>query len=131
MPKLPTKEETEVRELLRSLNFHCSNIDPKIMKGFKDIESPIIWMPIGIYSLTEQVLKKMVLQGLEPVGPFEFISAVSRLKKIHPVKVCLFQIDNLRGALIAVEEIQRTISAIFAGDGWGSNCEFAVKPKSA
>ncbi len=126
MPKGRSEEEKYVQRMLSGMGFQNSSVDPKILEFGVSVE----WMPIDHYSLTKDVLAKIEKEGKISVEPIEFIGAVSRMKKIEEVKVCLCSIDGINiGALVASEDIQREIVSIFSGDGFAPCCTFAVKSR--
>jgi len=131
-PKGLSEEDIKARKLLETLGFHTSSVIPAIPLGFYRKDSPVEWMQISNYQMTSDVLAQIERENKVPLDPFEFITEVSKLKELIPIRVCLFRHNDKPAALIAAEDVgQRSISSIFSGDGWAPVCQFAVKPESA
>ena len=135
-----TNKEIAIRNDLikfwKELRFDVGVVDTELMKNIKleDIKSetsPIQWLSIERYSMTNEIIKKIDSENKVTVQPLKFLGTVSKLEKIDGIKVCLFQYKEKWAALIASQGIQRTISLINSGDGWDKICQFAVEPKSA
>ena len=135
-----TNKEIAIRNDLikfwKELRFDVGVVDTELMKNIKleDIKSetsPIQWLSIERYSMTNEIIKKINSENKVPVQPLKFLGNISKLEEIDGIKVCLFLYKERWAALIANQTIQRTISLINSGDGWDKICQFAVEPKSA
>ena len=132
-----TEEERKVTEcwikFWKELGFDVGFVDPRIMakvklEDIRRVESPVEWFPIECYSQTCEILKNITKKNKTPIGPAKFLASVSKLKDLGSIKVCLFQDNSKWVALVAIQDIQRTISFINSGDGWDRVCQFAVEP---
>ena len=131
-----SEEQIRVMELLQNLGFAASSVDIRVLKNitledFKNKEFKVEWMPVDRYCLQAEVITQMESENKIPVSPVEFIGALSKMEKMDKVsRVCLSPLEKLGWVnLVANDWIQRTICSIFSGDGFGSNCLFAVKTR--
>jgi hypothetical protein len=139
MSRLNPKEKRK-RELARKfwqpLGFEVWPEDLKLIKGLnlEEImaeETCMEWMPTDGYRLTRDIVCQMEKCGKAPAGLPIFLRALSELKNITGTRVCLFEHNGSWRAWVSTGKIQRSISPLFSGDGWGDKCLFAVVTKSA
>lgn len=136
MSNILTEDQKKIRnywiQFWKELNFHVGTVGSNIMENIKleDIKaesSPIEWLPIRDYSLTNQIINRIKKENKFPASPLKFLGSVSKMKAIDNIKVCLFLDGEKWVAFVAMEEMQRTISFLNTGDGWNTKCEFAVE----